>query len=76
MLDELMENYRLKGKTIGELEKLFGFIDYDSTINQNKITFEVYQEWRGIDPSLTKYLVLRLNKSKIVDSIYTYEYKR
>ncbi len=76
MLDDLMENHRLKGKTIGELEKLFGFVDYDSTINQNKITFEVYQEWRGIDPSLTKYLVLRLNKSKIVDSIYTYEYKR
>lgn len=76
MLEDLLDNYVLKGKSIKELEKIFGYIDYDSTINQKRISFEVYQEWRGIDPSLTKYLVLRLNKNKIVDSIYVYTYKR
>ena len=76
MLDDLLENYHLKGKTIKELQSIFGYVDYDSTINQQNISFEVYQEWKGIDPSYTKYLVLRLSKNKTVDSVYFNEFKR
>ncbi len=72
MLDDLMTNYHLKGKTIKQITKLFHY--YDSS--NNLISFEVYQEWKGIDPSYTKYLNLKLNKNKIVDSVYISEYRR
>jgi len=76
MLDDLLENHNPKGMNIRELEELFGYIDYDST--STGISFEVYQEWEfiGIDPTYTKYLNLRLNKHKIVDSVYFTEYAR
>jgi len=72
MLDDLIENYHLKGKTIDEITELFQY--FDST--DNVISFKVYQEWKGIDPSYTKYLNLKLNKNKIVDSVYITEYQR
>lgn len=74
MLDDLLENHQLKGMNLHELEELFGYID--STSNRRKINFEVYQEWDGIDPFYTKYLNLRLNKDRIVDSVYISEYQR
>lgn len=43
MLDDLLENHNPKGMNIRELEELFGYINYDSTTNQNAISFEVYQ---------------------------------
>lgn len=75
MLDDLLENHNPKGMNIQELEELFGYIDYDSTTNQDWVSFEVYQEWEfvGIDPTYTKHLVLKLNKNKVVDSVYTKE---
>ena len=72
MLDDLMNNYHLKGKTVDEITAMFHY--FDST--DNNISFEVYQEWKGIDPSYTKYLNLRLNKNKIVDSVYIDEFRR
>ena len=74
MLDDLLENHQLKGMNLHELEELFGYID--SISHRKKISFEVYQEWDGIDPSYTKYLNLRLNKDRIVDSVYISEYQR
>ena len=72
MLDDLFDNYELKGKTVEEITEIFHF--FDST--KNIISFEVYQEWKGIDPSYTKYLNLRLNNNSIVDSVYMSEYRR
>ncbi len=75
MLEDLLKNHKLKGKTIDELNELFGHIEHYDTLN-NKIEFEVLQEWSGIDPSYTKYLVLKLDKNKKVKSISFDEYKR
>lgn len=72
MLDDLINNYHLKGKTVDQITHLFQY--YDSS--DNIISFEVYQEWKGIDPSYTKYLNLKLNKKKIVDSVYITEFRR
>lgn len=72
MLDDLMANYHLKDKTAAEIKELFVY--FDST--NNVISFEVYQEWEGIDPSYTKYLNLRLNNNKIVDLVYIMENRR
>lgn len=72
MLDDLMKNYHLKGKSIQEIKDLILFFDSSN----NVIVFEVFQEWKGIDPSYTKYLNLRFNRNKIVDSVYITEYKR
>lgn len=71
-----MENHHLKGKTINELEELFGYVEYDSTKKAQNISFIVLQEWGMIDPTSTKYLNLRLNEFQTVDSIFISEFKR
>ncbi len=72
MLNDLLEHKKLKGMTVKEITDLFQYIDSSNHL----ISFEVYQEWDGIDPSLTKYLNLRLNKNNIVDSVYVTEISR
>jgi hypothetical protein len=72
MLNDLMNNYHLKGKSVEEITNLFHFFDSANNI----ISMEVYQEWKGIDPVYTKFLNLNLNKNKIVDSVYITEYRR
>jgi hypothetical protein len=52
MLDDLLNNYHLKGKSVEEITALFEY--FDST--NNIISFEVHQEWKGMDPSYTKFL--------------------
>lgn len=76
MIDDLLENHNPKGMNLQELEELFGYIEYDSTSSDRTVFFEIDQEWDGIDPSYTKYLVLRLNKQLRVDSVYFEEYNR
>lgn len=75
MLGDLLNNYKLKGKTVEELNELFGNIEYYDTLN-NIISFEILQEWSGIDPVYTKYLILKLDKNKKVKSISFDEFKR
>jgi outer membrane protein assembly factor BamE (lipoprotein component of BamABCDE complex) len=75
MLRDLLKNYKLKGKTIKELNELFGNIEYYYTLN-NTVTFEVFQKWSGIDPVYIKYLILKLDKNKKVKSISFDEFKR
>jgi hypothetical protein len=72
MLNDLLEHKKLEGKTVEEITDLFQYIDSSNHL----ISFEVYQEWDGIDPSLTKYLNLRLNKNNVVDSVYLTEIRR
>lgn len=72
MLNDLMNNYQLKGKTVDELTELFLYFDSANYI----ISFEVYQKWKGMELSYTKYLNLRLNKNKVVDSVFITEFNR
>ena len=77
MLNDLLENYHLKGRNIDEMEKIFGKIDeHNFSDEENRLCFQVLQKWNGIDPVYTKYLNLKFNQNGIIDSIYTTEYKR
>jgi hypothetical protein len=75
MLEDLLKNQKLKGKTVEELKKLFGNLENYDTL-KNTITFTVLQEWSGIDPVYTKYLVLKLDFNKKVKYISFEEFKR
>jgi hypothetical protein len=75
MLEDLLKNQKLKGKTVEELKKLFGNLENYDTL-KNTITFTVLQEWSGIDPIYTKYLVLKLDFNKKVKYISFEEFKR
>lgn len=75
MLNDLLENYALKGKNREELKKIFGEMNgYGYDVDDSLISIEVLQKWRGIDPVYYKYLNLKLNKNGVVDSVYITEH--
>ncbi|QOW09554.1 hypothetical protein Q73A0000_03825 [Kaistella flava (ex Peng et al. 2021)] len=76
MLDDLLENYSLKGKNIQEIEKIIGKINekgHDDQKTQDALIYTVLIKWRGIDPVHYKYLNLHFNKQKIIDSVFISE---
>ena len=74
MLNDLLENYYLKGRSINEIEKIFGPINENNLMEEHNILyFEVLQKWRGIDPYYTKYLNMRYKNNGIIDSVYITE---
>ncbi|QOW09899.1 hypothetical protein Q73A0000_05760 [Kaistella flava (ex Peng et al. 2021)] len=76
MLDDLLANYRLKGKNIQEIEKIIGKINEkgnDDQKTQDALIYTVLIKWRGIDPVQYKYLNLHFNKQKIIDSVFISE---
>jgi hypothetical protein len=76
MLNDLLKNYHLKGRNINEMEEIFGKINENNfNKNENLLTFDVLQEWSGIEPVYNKYLNIKYNKKGIVDSVYITEYK-
>lgn len=76
MLDDLLENHKLNGKKISEIENILGKLDeHNFSDSTNLIQIPVLVKWKGIDPYRYKYLNLRYNEKKIVDSVYVTEYK-
>lgn len=74
MLDDLLNNYELKGKSISEIENILGKLDEHSfSDSTNLIEIPVLVKWRGIDPYKYKNLYLRYNSKKIIDSVYVTE---
>ena len=75
MLDDLLENYELKGKSISEVEKIMGkFDEHSFSDSTNLIEIPILVKWRGIDPYKYKYLKMEYNNNKIIDSVYVTEY--
>lgn len=75
MLNDLLENYSLKGKNREELEKIFGEMDgYGYDVDDSVISIEVLQKWQGIDAVYHKNLNLKFNKNGVVDSVYITEH--
>lgn len=75
MLDDLLENYKLKGKKISDIENIMGkFNEHDYSDSTNLIVLPVLVKWKGIAPYKYKYLNLRYNNKDIVDSVYITEY--
>lgn len=75
MLNDLLQNYHLKGRNINEMETIFGPIDeHNFSDEENRLVFEVLRKWRGIDPIYTKYLNIRFNQKGIIDSVYITEF--
>lgn len=75
MLDDLLENYKLKGKSILEVENIMGkFDEHNFNDSTRTIEIQVLIKWRGIEPYKYKNLILRYNKNKIIDSVYVTEY--
>ena len=76
MLDDLLENHQLKGKTIADVERIMGkFDEHDYSDQTNEIIIPILVEWQGIDPYKYKYLNLRYNSKNIIDSVYITAYK-
>jgi hypothetical protein len=76
MLNDLLNNYHLKGRNINEMGKIFGKIkENDFNKSENLLIFDVLQEWSGIEPVYNKYLNLKYNEKGIIDSVYITEYK-
>ena len=76
MLDDLLMNYNLKGKSIQEIEKILGKINekgHDDQKTQDALIYTVLIKWRGIDPIQYKYLNLHFNDQQIIDSIFISE---
>lgn len=71
ILDDLLDNYQLKGKTVSGAEQIMGkFEKEDFVPNKNQIKIPVLVEWQGIDPSSYKYLILHYNQNRVIDSVY------
>ena len=76
MLDDLLENHKLKGKSISDIENILGKLDeHNFSDSTNLIEIPVLVKWRGIDPYKYKYLNLKYNKNKIIDSVFVTEFK-
>jgi len=66
MLDDLLENHKIKGLSITELEKFLGEIKIDEP-NKNEIYFNIVTDFGfDIDPFYRKDLILELDKNSIV----------
>ena len=75
MLDDLLQNYKLEGKTISEIENILGkFDEHSFSDSANIIVIPVLVEWKGIDPYKYKYLNLNYSKKGVIDSVYVTEY--
>lgn len=64
MLDDLLENYPLKDKTVQETVELLGLPDNYCDHNPYEMTYRIVQDYGwNIDPVYTKYLHLQLDDS-------------
>lgn len=64
MLDDLLENYPLKDKTVQETLELLGLPDNYCDHNPYEMTYRVVEDYGlNIDPVYTSYLVFYLDQS-------------
>ncbi|MES2589417.1 MAG: hypothetical protein V4622_10585 [Bacteroidota bacterium] len=76
MLDDLINNYHLKGKHIKELNEIFNNVVVDTFENHYRISFNIVTDYGwNIDPVYTKDLILELNKDSIVKSVEVFEHR-
>ncbi len=76
MLKDLLENHKLKGLNISELENLFGKIEIDS-LNKKEIVFNVVVDFGSdIDPVHTKNLIIILDKNSIAKDYKIIEWNK
>jgi len=77
MLDDLLETHQLKGKSLEELDKLFGDFRIDTFENDAKICFDIVTDYGwDIDPVYTKDLILSLGKDSLVCKVEVIEWKK
>jgi hypothetical protein len=76
MLDDLLENHKIKGLSVTELEKLLGEIKIDVS-NKNEVYFNIVTDFGfDIDPVYTKDLILELDKNSIVKEYKIVEWSK
>ncbi len=71
MLKDLSENYKLKGKTVSEIENLLGRSD---GIENNRMYYNIKIEYSGVDPDYTKDLIFDFSKDSIITSYKVVEW--
>lgn len=76
MLKDLLENHKIKGLNITELEKLFGKIEIDSS-NKKEVFFNVVVDFGwDIDPVYTKDLIIILDNNSIAKDYKIIEWNK
>ena len=76
MIDDLVENYQLRGKTYHELVQLLGppQSEFDSTL---RVHYDIDVDYGSdIDPVYTKSLSIEFDKDTIVKKIEMQEWKK
>jgi hypothetical protein len=78
MIDDLLENYDLKGMTTKDVQEFFGYIENIDTLNKPfNIQYNVFTDYGwDIDPVHTKTLMIYLNDDFKVKSVKLSEWKR
>lgn len=77
MLDDVVKNYQLKGKSIQQLRSMFGDLDIFSEKIGCQIQFNIITEFgTNIDPIYSKDLIFKLNADSIIVDIQVTEFKR
>lgn len=66
MLDDLLNNYQLKGKGYSEVIKLLGTPDFHE---RSKMGYHIDVDWTGIDPVYEKKLVFTIDEASSVASV-------
>ena len=76
MLKDLLENHKIKGLNITELENLFGKIEIDSS-NKKELFFNVVVDFGwDIDPVYTKDLIIPLDNNSIAKDYKIIEWNK
>jgi hypothetical protein len=77
MLEDVVKNYQLKGKSIQQLRNMFGELDIFSKKMGCQIQFNIITEFgANIDPIYSKDLIFKLNADSIIVDIQVTEFKR
>jgi hypothetical protein len=77
MLEDVVKNYQLKGKSIQQLRNMFGELDIFYEKMGCQIQFNIITEFgANIDPIYSKDLIFKLNADSIIVDVHVTEFKR